>query len=164
MRGRQSRVEGEIAMIRRRPRLMSTLQGICLSLTIWIGLSFYGIRGLVTGLDQQMGGWFWLSVVIWLSFPLIYLLDFARYAYVKWVALAVGLVTLGIEYSAHWHGLIFPGSENEVARYYAYFDKLYLFGPFEGRIAPDLYYVFLDFLLLALVWIAIKRVAFRAYH
>ncbi len=148
----------------RRPHFLSTLQGIALALSIWIGFSFYGVRGLVTGLRPEMGGWYWLSVAIWLAFPAIYLADFVRYRYAKWIALAVGFVALGIEYSAHWHGLIFPGSKDEVARYYGYFDKLYLFGPFEGRIAPDLYYVFLDLMLLALVWVAIKRVALRAYH
>ena len=74
------------------------------------------------------------------------------------------LVALGMEYSAHWHGLIFPGSKDEIERYYAYYDKLFFFGPFENRIAPDLYYLLLDFLLLGLVWIGMKRVALRAYH
>ena len=148
----------------RRPRLMSTLQGLALTLTVWIGLSFWGVRGLVTALRPEMEGWFLLSVLIWLAFPAIYLLDFIRFRYVKWVALVVGLVTLGIEYSARWHGLIFPGSEAEIADYYAWYNKLYLFGPFEDRIAPDLYYVILDFLIFTLVWIAMKRVALRAYH
>lgn len=148
----------------RRPHFMSTLQGLALALTVWMGLSFCGVRGLVTALRPDMGGWFLLSVLIWLAFPAIYLLDFIRFRYVKWVALVVGLVTLGIEYSAHWHGLIFPGSEAEIANYYAWYNKLYFFGPFDDRIAPDLYYVILDFMIFALVWIAIKRVALRAYH
>lgn len=151
-------------MQRRRPHLMTTLQGISLVLTLWIGLSFLGVRGLVTDLTPQFGAWYWLSLVIWGTFPLIYMLDLVRYAHVKWVAIVVGLVALGIEYSAHWHGLIFPGSKSEIERYYAYYDKLFFFGPFENRIAPDLYYLLMDFLLLGLVWVGIKRVALRAYH
>lgn len=143
---------------------MSTLQGVALTLTFWSGLSFYGVRGLVDTLSPQIGGWFWLSLLIWATFPLIYLLDFVRYPHVKWLALAIGLIALGIEYSARWHGMLFPGSQNEIAGYYAYYDKLFFFGPFENRIAPDLYYLLLDFMLLALTWVGIKRVALKAYH
>lgn len=162
-RKRPAHFEGD-PMSTRRPRLMSTLQGISLTLTVWTGLSFCGVRGLVSALRPEFGGWFWLSLVVWITFPALYVLDFLRYRHVKWVALVVGLVTMGIEYSAHWRGLFYPGSQEEIAQYYAYYDMLYLFGPFDDRIAPTLYYVCLDFMILTLIWISLKRVALRAYH
>ena len=143
---------------------MSTLQVAALVATFWMGLSLVGVEGLVNPVTPELGNWYYVALGFWLMFPLIYILDFFRFHAAKWLGLSVALVILGIEYSAHWHGLIFPGSPEEISRYYSWFRNLYFFGPFEDRITPDLYYVFLDFVMFAMVWIALKRIAFRTYH
>ena len=143
----------------RNPLRVTTLQGSAITTALWFGLAFVGVDGLVTPWLPEHGVWYWISAALWLHLPALYVLDLFRVRWVKWMTISLGLTWGTVQYINHLHGLFFPGSPEAVARYYEHYQTLFLVGPFENRIVPDLYHIFLDMMILTLTWIGWKRVA-----
>lgn len=148
----------------RNPLKISTLQGVSLILMFWFGLAFCGVDGLVPALRPDRGPWFWVFAAVWMMLPTLYVMDLFRYRNTKYFAITLGLFWALVQYAHHLHAMFFPSPQDYIDAYYAYYDTTYLFGPFDDRVVPDVYHIFLDFMILALNWIGIKRVLVRAYN
>jgi hypothetical protein len=148
----------------RNPLKLNTLQGTALVMMLWFGLLFYGVEGIVTPVRPENGLWFWIALGLWVQLPALYLMDLFRKRWVKFYAILVGLLWGFVQISHHIHGIVARDNPVTLSRYYTYYDTFYLVGPFNNGFVLDLYLFLLDLMILALVWIGVKRVLVRAYY
>ena len=131
---------------------------LLVSLTLWYGLSFLGVPGLVGSWRITDGLWFYLAAALAVGLVVgIYALLRSE-DWGDWLLMFLLGGWIYIQYLSHWRRFFIPPSLERVQQYYSSFPYWYLIPKLSTRVVPDGYHAILHVLILTLFIVVLVRV------
>ncbi len=134
---------------------------VLLVLTVWFGLTFMGVPGLVSPWHVSDGIWFYLAVALAIGLVIGAYALWRGWDWGEWQLLSVLGVWVYIQYVGHWQRFFTPPSPQGVQRYYDAFPNWYLIPKQNDRVVPDGYHTVMHLLMVVLVIMLVLRIIKR---
>ncbi len=134
---------------------------VLLFLTVWYGLSFIGVPGLVSPWNSSYGIWLYVALALAVGLIVGTYALWRGWDWSEWQLLSVLGAWVYVQYVAHWRRFFTPPSPEIVQRYYEAFPTWYLIPRQSDRVVPDGYHVIMHLLMIILVVMLVLRVIRR---